>query len=486
MNDESKSEFKESGVIAIAQEGGRLTAVRLVKGGGGVELDWTRSRRAGPADLSSFAAECGLSGPRTARSEPADECSAVVGFDSAMAVFYRIDVPAVKEQELEAIVRLQAETRLPLPAEQMKLAWRKGALRDGQIGITVAGARTEQLQGFVDNVKAFEPARIMLNYEGVVKAWRAFFGGTDEKAVVLSVGSRNTQVCLAENGRLANAASVDVGLDDLALIVEGAEYDETAERFCRDLGSTLELFGCSKPGVTPVYVLSNGGSATEAVVSYLGSAGLTVRAALPDINKLRAQGKFNPRDIYDYRVPIGLAAMALDGDVGQLNLFVDLYQPAAERAGKRWYHSVKVTGAIAAVVLILALAVSYAAVVSGERHMDKLLAEKMNLAQVRQRQELVKAAARRRIDLLELINEINAANTEGLLLNSLTFKQGQPVTIAGVADNAEKAFKLQKNLQDRKGISRAEISAASERKGDKIQFSITFHYKSYTRKGPGV
>jgi len=473
-------------VVAIAQEGDRLTAVRLVKAGTGVELDWTRSVESGAAGLSSFAAECGLCVPGTGKGKPVNERSAVVGFDSAMVVFYRIDVPSVNEEELEVIVRLQAEARLPLPAEQMELAWRKGTVQDGQTSVTVAGARKAQLQGFVEQVRGFEPGRVMLNYEGLVKAWRTFFGGTDEKAVVVSICSRSTQICLAENGRLTNAASLDVGLDDLASAAGGAEHDETAERFCRDLRSILELFGCTEPGMTAVHVLSSGGGPIETVVSYLRSRGLSVQAALPDINKLGGGGKFNRGDVYEYRVPIGLAAMALEGDVGELNLFGNLYQPEAARAKKRWYHSVKVTGAIAAAMLILAVVTSYIVVISGAAKIDKLLAEQMNIAEVRQRQELVKAAARRRIDLLELINEINAANTEGLLLDSLSFKQGQPVTIGGRADNAEKAFKLQKNLQERKGISHADINAAGERKGDKVQFTITFHYKSYTRKMPGV
>jgi hypothetical protein len=53
----------------------------------------------------------------------------------------------------------------------------------------------------------------------------------------------------------------------------------------------------------------------------------------------------------------------------------------------------------------------------------------------------------------------------------------------GQADNQEQLWSFQKNLRGRKGIENAEISNVSQdTKTKKVRFTITFHYKGYTKK----
>jgi hypothetical protein len=431
----------------------------------------------------------------------------VAGFNSAAMAFYRISVPAVGEEELEAIVKLQAETRLPLPAEQMEMAWRPGRMRNGQVGITFAAARKEQLQVFVENVRSFEPEKILLDCEGIVKAWRVFFSGNEKNAVVVSTEARNTQVCLAEDGRLTNTVVLDMGIEDFAAGQE-EEQTETTERFAQDMASVLELFGCEQSGQVPVFMLSDGSAAYISVVSSLRLAGLNARVALPDVKKLTSWSELGIEDIYEYRVPIGLALMALDTRADELNIFERLYSPAKKQVKRHWLYSPKITGAIAAAMLALLVIVSYAVAVASPGAIEKRLEAAGSEADINllmQRQKLIKTVAQERPDLLDLLNVVNACGEKGIKLESFHFKKGQRVSVTGQASSNEQLYKFQESLQDKKSIKDVKMTATqstrstsdargpSDAKGPssarggrgagskRLKFTISFHYKNFTK-----
>jgi len=494
--------------IAIAQDESQLKAVELGKQGGAFEVLWTKSSEVGRTDRRLFAAECGLSVKPTGQAKTDGAKIVVVGFDPAGVAFYRIGVPVAKEEEIAAMVRLQAEARLPLPVEQMELAWRADRGQDGQMAVTIAAARRVHLQGFVEDVRGLKPTKILLDYEGIVKAWRAFFSGSERNAVVVSIGSRNTQVCLAENGKLINAVSLDMGIKDFSAVQEDpiaeqglAQQAETAERFAQDMRSVLELFGYAEPAQLPVFVLSDGNGAIESIVSCLESAGLNVAAALPEIKKLRAQMELGAEDIYEYRVPIGLALMALEArapgaQAEELNIFEHLYNPAGEGKKKRWLYSPKAACAIAAIMLSALVIVSYAVDVVNLKYL-RASASGVNMNQLMERQKLIKTVARGRPDLLQLLNEVNTKDSGGIMLDSFHFKKGRLVTISGQAPGNDQLYKFQAALMSKKGITEVEIQNATLMKegggsspqrqggarGGRLKFNMTFHYKGFTRKG---
>jgi len=101
-----------------------------------------------------------------------------------------------------------------------------------------------------------------------------------------------------------------------------------------------------------------------------------------------------------------------------------------------------------------------------------------------QRQKLIRTVATERADLLELINYVNSGGGKGILLDSVQFKKGQPVSVTGQADNPDLLYKFQESLLTKKGIKEVEIqNATKDPKGDKFKFTITFHYKNFTKKG---
>jgi hypothetical protein len=407
--------------IAIARDGSKLKAVKLRKQGALFEVLWTKSSEAGDLDWKAFELECGLAAESTEQEKNSDGKMVVAGFDSAGVVFYRVDLPTVSEAEIATMVKLQAEARMPLPAEQIQLAWRADQAQNGKVPVTIAAARKERLQKFVENVRGFGPEKILLDCEAIVKTWKTFFSGDGRNAVVVSMTTQNTQVCLAQNGQLSNAVVLDTGTEDLSkttkdLLVPGTgvltDQTETTERFVQDIRSVLELFGYAGQTGMPIFVLSDDSAAHEVVVSCLKSAGLNVRAAFPQIDKLDTRTSLRPADIYEYRVPIGLALTAIDGDTERLNIFEDLYCSPGEAKSKRRSNSTKAAFAVAAVMLVLLVIVSYAVDVISPRTIKRRL-EDVGLGsaihQLTERQKLIKSVASQRPDLLELLNQIHTS-----------------------------------------------------------------------------
>jgi len=242
MNNNQTNMGTWQSVVAIVNDDNEFKGVELRKQDGSFEILWTRSSEESDADWRGFAAECGLSVEPTGLEDADSDRMVVAGFNTAGTIFHRTVVPAVGDKEIESIIELQAETRLPLPPEQIELTWRANQLRDEQMGVTIAVARKEQLQKFVGKVRSFKPAKILLNSEGIVKIWEVFFSGNKDNAVVLSTGSHNTQVCLVEEGRLSNAVVLDIGIEDFSVNVT-EQQTETTERFAQDMRSFISKAG---------------------------------------------------------------------------------------------------------------------------------------------------------------------------------------------------------------------------------------------------
>jgi hypothetical protein len=470
-----------SSAVAISREENKIQGVEVRKRGLAYEILWTRDGRAGEMDLVTFAAECGLPPEGTDTSYKRAGKTVAVGFDSASTVFYRLKVPSVKEKELGAIVRLQAESRLPLAPDQMELTWRSGELEDGQVDVTVAAARREQLLKFVQVVRGFEPTKILLDCEGTVKVWREFFSAGEEAAIVVNVRSRSTQVCLAERTELVNAVSLDMGMDDLLAESGPTEQVEAAERFVQDMRSVLNLFGGTDVSGLPVHVLSDGHSAIAELVSSLASAGLSAQAVMPQTERLAEGSELTAEDVYEYRVPIGLALLAIEADGQELDIFKHLYQPAAEEEKIRWLRSPKVAGAIVAVMLALLVTVLYAVDVVHDKRLSRLV-EKVNVEEFAGRLRLIKAVELRRPNLIELLSIINSTQHDGIVLSTIHFKKGQPVTLKGEANNMENLYKFQKSLRDKKEIRAPRIESETPKDENKREFTIIFHYGHFTQK----
>ncbi|MHC4750384.1 MAG: hypothetical protein ACYTFW_10970 [Planctomycetota bacterium] len=211
---------------------------------------------------------------------------------------------------------------------------------------------------------------------------------------------------------------------------------------------------------------------------------MNARVALPDVTKLTPWSEPGVEDIYEYRVPIGLALIALEARADELNIFERLYSPARKKVKRHWLYSPKITGAIAAAMLVLLVIVSYAVVVASPGAIEKRLeaaGSDIDIDMLMQRQKLVKTVASQRPDLLDLLNQITASGERGIKLDSFHFKKGQRASISGQASNNDQLYKFEKSLQDNKNINEVRRTASRDAKTKKLKFNITFHYRNFTK-----
>ncbi|MHC4144692.1 MAG: hypothetical protein ACYSUD_07935 [Planctomycetota bacterium] len=542
MNDNTNiSAVMRRSVVAIAKEDNKLKAVEIRKHGKSLEVVWARSTDDADTDWRQFATRCGLTPEPTGYEETDGDKMVVVGFSSAGTVFHRTSVPAVGNDEIASIVALQAETRLPLPAEQTELAWRVDPAQDGQVSVTMVVARKELLQQFAQDVRCLGPSKILLNCEGTIAAWKAIFVPHEKNAVIMSMGARSTLVCLADDARLSNAVILDMGMDDFTAVGED-EQTETTERFAQDMRSVLDLFGYAGQPEFPVFLLADDGSAYISIVSALRSAGFNARLALPNVGAFTPETGSGIDWTYEYRTPMGLALMALEGDADQLNIFERVYSPTGKEEKKHWLYSPKVACAIASVMLLLLAIVSYEIDLKSPKSITKRVKasisdSEMDMDQLVERQRLIKAVARERPDMLALLKLINGSGEKGVVLNSVIFKKDQKVTITGQLQGPDQLYKFQESLGENKDIDDVTIqnwskasgktsggssarppsgspsrppsrppsgptsragaptpgrsrppmpgrssAGSSKGKGVQITFTMTFHYKNFTKK----
>jgi len=477
-----KDTGNEPTVVAIAPEADRLKAVCLRKQGSGFEVLWTMKGDVSETGWEGFASECGLSSLGACESRDGGKVL-VAGFDSTGVAFYRMEAPSVKAKEMAAIVRLQTEARAPLAAEQMEMAWRRGRESNGQVTVTVAAARKEHLERFVEAAGSAGPSMILLDCEGIVEAWKRFFGGNDSCSVVVKIGARSSVVCLAEGGRLANAVRLDVGMEDFWELEEGGvESGAAVERFAQDLRRVVELFGDVEGGELPIYVLSDGGEAMDGIVSSLFSAGLNVKAAAGDCGGLQAQTRFGAEEVYDYCVPLGLGVMVIEGEREFLDVFKNVYRAPGREEKKHWAYSPKATSIIAGAMMVLVVFVFYVSDVVSERRLSALKSEE-GYEQYMQRYDLMTKVSRERPDLLGLLERISEASGKGIELDGLDFQKGRRVSITGAAKSSEQLYKLEKSLQDKRKITEVKIENASKGKeGEQIRFTMSFNYGRFTKR----
>lgn len=472
-------------VIAAAKDDTAFKAVALRKQDGSVELLWSKCMPADGRTWDDFAAHCGLTADSGSHAQ-----AAIVGLDSTAVAFYRISTPNVGREEMAAIVRMQAESLLPLPQDQIEVAWRGTPPRNGAVDVTMAAARRDYLRRFADDVRALDPQTIVPACEGTVRAWHELFTERERQALVLSIGAQSTQINMVSDGLVAHAAVLDTGMKDLAPAVLGpaasGEPAAVMERFAQDIRAVLDSFALKEAAPWPMLVLSDGSDAIGRVVASLNAAGLDARMSLPQAESLRAPSEFGVRDIYEYRVPLGLALMRLDMPARGLDLFQRIVEAKEQEKVKSAWYSTALAAALAAAMLVVLIAAAYLVDAATAERLTALVSQD-TFEQARQRQTLLKTVARHRPDMLGLLTELSAGENSGVVLDDFHFKKGQLAVVAGQADNMEQMWKYQASLLSQKNIKKVDISnAAQDSKTKKIKFTMVFHYKSFTRKGESL
>jgi hypothetical protein len=482
----SKGERMPHSVIAAAKDDARFKAVEVRKQDNVLEVLWTKSLPADSQTWTAFAAACGI----TARTDGHDKTqrrhsASVVGLDSTGVAFYRVTAPVVEQQEMASIVRMQAESLLPLPPDQIEVAWRTMPSTNGNVDIIIAAARREHLQKFAGSVRDFRPGRILLSCEGTAKAWESLFSDRQPQALLVSIHAENTQVCLVQDGVVAQAAMLGTGMADLLSPGSPAapgQLTDTVEWFAQDLRTTLASFGWNESTSWPILVLSDGSQAMNSIIEALNASGVPAKASVPEAKNLRLPSGFETKDIYDYRTPLGLSLIALEKPAGTLNLFERIAQQEEQEKATSAWRNVVLAGAVAVALLIVLIVTVYLTDVASAKRWAALTA-RPDFETARQHQALLKTVARHRPDMLDLLTSINAGKNDGIVLDSLHFRKGQTVTVAGQAGNTEQMWAFEKNLRAHKDITNvAIVNPTQDNKTKKIKFTITFNYRNFSKK----
>jgi hypothetical protein len=498
----TKGERMPHAVIAAAKDEAQFKAVEVRKQDNVVEVLWTKSLPADSQTWTDFATTCGVAvGHDGHDKSPRKHAASVVGLDSTGVAFYRVTAPAVEQQEMASIVRMQAESLLPLPPDQIEVAWRTTPGTNGNVDITIAAARREYLHKFAGSVQGFHPGHIVLSCEGTARAWYSLFSDRQPEAVVVSLGAENAQVFLVQDGQVAQAAVLGTGTAQLqeggpVLASEATTPGETPaanpqakirnpqsiEWFAHDLRTVLGSFGWSEASPWPIFVLSDGGAAMNRIVEGLNAAGIAAKVSVPEPRNLRLPAGFRTQDIYEYRTPLGLSLLALEKPSATLNLFERIAeQEEQEKASTAW-RTVWLAGAVTAVALVALLVTVFFTDAAAARRWTALVT-RPDFEAERQHQVLLKTVARHRPDMLDLLACVNAGKNDGIVLDSLHFKKGQTVTLVGTAGNTEQMWAFEKNLRAQKDLTNVtNVNPTQDSKTKKVKFTITFSYKTFSKK----
>lgn len=465
----SKSAKTTGIVIAAAKDDDTFRAVALRKQSGKVELLWGKRMAVDSGTWSDFAAQCNLSANRMNAS--------VVGLDSAAVVFYKISTPHVNKEETAAIVRMQAESLLPLPQDQIEVAWRTMPSTNGSVDVTIAAARRDLVRRFADEVRPFAPNNILPACEGTAAAWRGVFSQRGQQALVLSIGQHSTQVFLVDDGVLATAAVLDGGMSNLA-----SAGDFALDRFAHDARILAESLGWKENGDCPVFVMSDGSENLDHIASRLNEAGLDATVSLPEAEALHLPNEFDVTDVYEYRVPLGLALMKLDAPAHGLDLLENITETQKQEKAKSARLMTALAAAVVGVMLVVLLGAAYFIDVKTNARLTALINEP-SFQQAKAHQTLLQNIARQRPDMLAFLTDLSAGENKGIILDEFHFKKGQLASVTGRADNEERMWEYQANLLSQDSLKDVLISSQSpDSKTKKIAFTMVFHYKKFTAK----
>jgi hypothetical protein len=443
---------------------GMCRSVRIELTSTGVKLVWKHSCESSSLDESLSSA--GLSRGKT---------HTVLGIDPAGVGFYNIEIPQVPEAQLDSIVRMQAETILPLPLEQMEIAYHCGRVIADKCRVTIAAGRSTQLKSELAFAKECKAASIVLSSEAIAKAFDTLFNITQKKYIVLNMRGSDTQVLLCEDGKLVHAVKLDIGIDD----INDAER-KCGEMFVYELRNTLEMLDVDSSDKTMIYVFSGSRELTEDVVAGLNDVGILSETAELKLDAIKAKTDLSDDEVFEYIEPIGCALLAVDGEKRPLNLFSNLHNLTKKKKKKKSSgFAVLLRAAAVFVVMLLATFFTFnylnklELVKYANPELDKLVAE----------QKTRKLIAQQRPDIIDLFTQLNEDAPGGMKLNVISFKKGEKVTVASQASSHEKIVEIEKFLSNKKdfsGVTRQ--NPTYDAKTKKYKFKLNFHYKHWTRK----
>jgi len=420
----------------------------------------------------------------------------ISSFDTDRTAFYRVGMPSVAAEQMGSVVSMQAETLLPLPVGQMRIAWRAGANETDQTEVTIAAARNDLLTTIGREIEGYKPAKMVLQSEAIITGWKRLFGGGHETAIVIYIDQTNTKICLASQGELAHSYTSDVGRDDL--LGTGQIDPGYAEQLAQDIYHYRTKMIDSEESAA-VYLLSDGTGFMARLVDLINNTDLEITPVEPVANIIIDQrdddsGELN-QTIYEYLVPLSLATIWLDEKDGLLDIFERLTSTAKPdekkfRVPPLWLSATVVV--LAAGFLILAsYGNTYSQLKITERNLEitkKAVKEtypKLNIAQWQEAQRIKQGVAEYRANLLDVLRMIHDCTPGDILIDSIECKAGAPISLKAHTKKKgrSKLDEYEDKLRAYKGVKTVRIANQGwNEKAKKMSFGVTFEYKKFKKR----
>lgn len=467
-------------VIAFYQQQQQLQAVEMRRHGNVYELVWQRNALLADTSWAAFAEECGVRLTEGDSAKLRRGQAVVAGVSSVGAASYRLELPVVSDHQLEDMVRMQSETRLPLPLDQMELGWQRVVGTMQQTVVSVAALRRQRLATLLSHVTALQPATLMLDSEGLVTFAKIVGKDMPSDGPLLALGDHVTHLCRMESGRLSQTAILDVGRDDL-WDPECNRREHTMEQFLQDLDSALTvLFGVDRKN-SSIALLAGGPNDESLVDEARQRNGLTLRLCTPQMDRIHHDETLTLADIWTYRFPIGLALTALE-NASYKGLFHHLCLRKASAEVNKPICSTRYAALLAVVALLVLGVVTDVSYSLKERRLQELC-ESSNIAEVVKEKQMQKTLAQYRPDMLDLLEQIHAEEHKGIVIDGLHFERGQPVRLTVHADKPEQIYLFEQSLLSQSGIKSVTLDKQTpDKKTKKLNCTLSLHYRNFTKK----
>jgi len=463
LNNETKQYSKAIGILKAADHTGWILTL--------VEKAATGFRMGGYAtvsDAAKLASEIEkLSG---GKSNPDEDTTLVcVGADTTQTVFFAFKTPQVEGARLTAIIHAQAETLLPMPLSQAAFTWRMvrqdGATQDGCLAVVRKNYYQE-----LCNVVPGRVGSILPDAAGLVKGWAGVFESTTEKCVLIQIRKHSCILAVSEGEKLVRAAAVDV--EDLSLTMVVAH----------DLAAVLDTM--ELPKSTPVYITGEEDIAA-ALCRELAQGGRPVQRWRLSDNKISALGiRDKLTEIRNRPETIGLAIAALD-EQGPTYDFIRLPKTEAMDDAVVDKKGLVRGLAAAAIFVILLLGGIYWTSARQLEAIEQALSSEYHGTTghaILERQQMRDRISKALPDMLEMLSAIGSCMDRDMLLDSISFKKGQPVRIAAKARSFEQVNAFHKKLQEQACFKDVKlISPTLDERRSQVQFTITLAYRNFTR-----
>jgi hypothetical protein len=420
--------------------------------------------------------------------EPEDTNLAVC-FDGRNAAFYRVNIPVTDNQQLESIIKIRAESLLPIDSSKMRFSWRCDREIASSRNITIAAGSRNIIDGFAASVSDLKPDRITVDHEAMVAAFEKYTEDLPPRYILTFFSKNCTKVCAVEAGLLVNAITIDTGTDNL--FEDEQTIANTAEMFTQDICSGIDYFGPDFASVQAFILCPNhelGGKLSE----FLAQTGLNTQLPKILITKLIDDQSVTPEQFIEWLPLLGTALLNETADENQLNLFEQVYLEKARESALRGTVIAKRTS-IAAVVIILLILLGVFIVDYAQLWYlkDKLAYESqgINVARLIKRHRTHRQIASARPDMIELLSIIAEAAPSAMVIDNINYRRGQAVTISGQVPNHQTLEQFHKALREHKDVKDAQVGPATKSKNDKkLNFSVTFGYKNFTtkRRSPSI